>query len=334
MGLIPPEGDMTTMMRNSDAELALIARLRSGDASAVDDLAAAYGPKIYQLALRYMKNREDAEEVAQDVLLKVYRKISAFRGDSALSSWIYRITFNAAMSRLRNSKFSRPAEVSAEDVLGPAAIVAERLTTAGIRLLAGSPLRDVLLGAVGIATAEADEDRVVAQSAGAPVPFNAPVQDPEPEPDPPTGKESAKCAAAASTKAVDLKATTQFGIVPTFNALLIADDEYPVFQFEFGLTGHARAVIEATATLNATVSLTCKLWEAPVPITIPAPPPVGMFMAAEIGEEMTFEAQLQGQGGPSLAFKASCGLSVQMRAGFRYIGATDQLVDRNLFDPS
>ena len=108
------------MTRHSDAETTLIARLRSGDSSAVDDLAAAYGPKIYQLAFRYMKNREDAEEVAQDVLLKVYRKIDAFRGDSALSSWIYRITFNAAMSRLRNSKFSRPAEVSAEDVLRPA----------------------------------------------------------------------------------------------------------------------------------------------------------------------------------------------------------------------
>ena len=80
-----------------------------GTRSAVDDLAAAYGPKIHQLAFRYMKNREDAEEVAQDVLMKVYRKIEAFRGDSALSSWIYRITFNAAMSRLRNSKFSRPA---------------------------------------------------------------------------------------------------------------------------------------------------------------------------------------------------------------------------------
>ena len=48
-------------------------------------------PRIHQLALRHLKNREDAEEVTQDVLLKVYRKIGAFRGDSALSSWIYRI---------------------------------------------------------------------------------------------------------------------------------------------------------------------------------------------------------------------------------------------------
>jgi RNA polymerase sigma-70 factor (ECF subfamily) len=106
------------MNRYSDAELNLIARLKTGDATAVDDLAAAYGSKIYQLAFRYMKNREDAEEVAQDVLMKVHKKIDAFRGDSALSSWIYRITFNAAMSRLRNSKFSRPNEVPEETLIG------------------------------------------------------------------------------------------------------------------------------------------------------------------------------------------------------------------------
>jgi RNA polymerase sigma-70 factor, ECF subfamily len=75
----------------------------------VTDLSASYGAKIYQLAFRYLKNREDAEEVAQDVLLKVYQKIDAFRGDAALSSWIYRITFNTAMSRLREFKQNLPA---------------------------------------------------------------------------------------------------------------------------------------------------------------------------------------------------------------------------------
>jgi RNA polymerase sigma-70 factor (ECF subfamily) len=57
-----------------------------------------------------MKNWEDAEEVTQDVLMKVFRKIDAFRGDAALSSWIYRITFNTAMSRLRTGKAGRAAE--------------------------------------------------------------------------------------------------------------------------------------------------------------------------------------------------------------------------------
>jgi RNA polymerase sigma-70 factor (ECF subfamily) len=92
-------------------EARLVARLRVRDESAVAELSTTYGPRIFQLALRYMKNREDAEEVVQDVLLKVFRKIDAFRGDSALSSWIHRITFNTAMSRLRNTRAARMAEL-------------------------------------------------------------------------------------------------------------------------------------------------------------------------------------------------------------------------------
>jgi RNA polymerase sigma-70 factor (ECF subfamily) len=85
----------------------LLARLKSGDEGALADLADAYSAKIYQLAFRYLRNKEDAEEITQDVLFKVYRKVGAFRGDAALSSWIYRITFNAAMSRLRTARYQR-----------------------------------------------------------------------------------------------------------------------------------------------------------------------------------------------------------------------------------
>jgi RNA polymerase sigma-70 factor (ECF subfamily) len=98
-------------------ERQLVERLRRCDESAVSDLAALYGSKVYQLAFRYLENREDAEEVVQDVLMKVSRKIDAFRGDSALSSWIYRITFNTAMSRLRTTKAVRAFE-AAESPLG------------------------------------------------------------------------------------------------------------------------------------------------------------------------------------------------------------------------
>ena len=103
-------------MRNTGSDVDLIARVRHGEEEAVTELASTYGPRIHQLAFRYMKNWEDAEEVAQDVLLKVVRKIDAFRGDAALSSWIYRITFNTAMSRLRSARFSRPYEVAEADV--------------------------------------------------------------------------------------------------------------------------------------------------------------------------------------------------------------------------
>ena len=96
-----------TTMREPRTDEELLARLKAGDENAIRDVAEAYGSKIYQLAFRYLRNKEDAEEVTQDVLYKVHRKIDAFRGDAALSSWIYRITFNAAMSRLRTAKYQR-----------------------------------------------------------------------------------------------------------------------------------------------------------------------------------------------------------------------------------
>jgi RNA polymerase sigma-70 factor (ECF subfamily) len=96
---------LNTVIPTADQEL--LARLKSGDERALADLADAYSSKIYQLAFRYLRNKEDAEEITQDVLFKVYRKVDAFRGDAQLSSWIYRITFNAAMSRLRTARYQR-----------------------------------------------------------------------------------------------------------------------------------------------------------------------------------------------------------------------------------
>jgi RNA polymerase sigma-70 factor, ECF subfamily len=93
----------------------LLERLQQGDSGAMADLAAAYGPKIQQLAFRYLRNKEDAEEVVQDVLYKVYRNVGEFRGDAALSSWIYRITFNAAMSRLRSASYQRMQDARRSD---------------------------------------------------------------------------------------------------------------------------------------------------------------------------------------------------------------------------
>lgn len=84
-----------------------IERLRARDDDAAFELAERYSARIRQLALRHVRNEEDADEVVQDVLLKVCRSIDSFRGDSALSSWIYRITFNTSMSRLRTAKAAR-----------------------------------------------------------------------------------------------------------------------------------------------------------------------------------------------------------------------------------
>ena len=91
----------------------LISRLRAGEEGAVSELVRAHGARVFQMSLRYLKNPEDAEELTQDVLFKAVDKIGEFRGDSALSSWLYRITFNAAMSRLRQLRGVRAAEVPA-----------------------------------------------------------------------------------------------------------------------------------------------------------------------------------------------------------------------------
>jgi RNA polymerase sigma-70 factor (ECF subfamily) len=106
-------------MRQAAAERDLIERMQARDSSAVAELASTYSAQIQQLAYRYLKNWEDAEEVTQDVLMKVYRKIDAFRGDAALSSWIYRITFNTAMSRLRVGRARKHEELPARDISGP-----------------------------------------------------------------------------------------------------------------------------------------------------------------------------------------------------------------------
>lgn len=97
-------------------ELALVERLRGRDERALAELSSLYGQRMFQLAFRCVRNHEDAEEVVQDALMKVFRNVEMFRGDSALSSWIYRITLNTAMSRLRRTKTSRRFEIAGVDI--------------------------------------------------------------------------------------------------------------------------------------------------------------------------------------------------------------------------
>ena len=102
-------------MPNAENHL-LIEQLQSGNELAAAELAATYRARIYQLALRYVKNHEDAEEVAQDVLMKIYRSVGSFRGDAALTSWIYRITFNASISHLRRMRARRVGRLLSLDL--------------------------------------------------------------------------------------------------------------------------------------------------------------------------------------------------------------------------
>ena len=136
-----------------DPDGALVAQLRRGDAGAVEALVGAYGDRVYRLAIRITGNASDAEEVVQDALWTVVRKIDTFREAAAFGSWVYRITANAAYQKLRRRRSQRH-EVSWDD-LGPAfddtgqpAEVAvdwsKRLTDPALE----AELKSVLLGAI------------------------------------------------------------------------------------------------------------------------------------------------------------------------------------------
>jgi RNA polymerase sigma-70 factor (ECF subfamily) len=98
-----------------DRDAALVEQLRRADAGAAEALVAAYGDRVYRLAIRITGNASDAEEVVQDALWAVSRKIDTFRGTAAFGSWVYRITANAAYQKLRGRRSNRH-EVSWEDV--------------------------------------------------------------------------------------------------------------------------------------------------------------------------------------------------------------------------
>lgn len=96
-------------------EAELIRRIQHGNADAFEQLFSQYSPKIYRQAMTLLGNEAEAEEIMQEVFLTLYEKASTFRGDAALSTWLYRLTANAAISRLRRR--TRRPEVLIDDFL-------------------------------------------------------------------------------------------------------------------------------------------------------------------------------------------------------------------------
>src|SRR5215472_8908986 len=69
--------------------------------------AVRYRPYIYRLALRILRHREDSEDATQDVLVRVVRFLPSFGNRSAATTWIYRVTYNVCMNRLRERERAR-----------------------------------------------------------------------------------------------------------------------------------------------------------------------------------------------------------------------------------
>jgi RNA polymerase sigma-70 factor, ECF subfamily len=101
----------------SDRDRELVDWLRQRDPRAAERLLHVYGDRAYRLAVRITRMRPDAEEVVQDALLTVVRKIDSFRGDAAFGSWVYRIVANTAYQKIRGRR-RRQGEISADAVPG------------------------------------------------------------------------------------------------------------------------------------------------------------------------------------------------------------------------
>ncbi len=91
-------------MQSKLSDIELIGQTLSGNQSAYADLVKRHQRFIFTLAMRFAKNREDAEEIAQDCFVKAYRSLASFQGGSKFSTWLYSIVYTTAMTFLRKKR--------------------------------------------------------------------------------------------------------------------------------------------------------------------------------------------------------------------------------------
>jgi len=97
----------------SDSENKIISEALGGDRRALSKLVEIHSPKIYNLALRIMRNAEDAEDVLQETFVIMINKLDSFSRKSSLYTWLYRVATNVALGKLRQKKHVK--EVSLEE---------------------------------------------------------------------------------------------------------------------------------------------------------------------------------------------------------------------------
>ncbi len=91
-------------MKSNPTDREIVRRTLKGDPEAFSTIVREYSPRLMNLALGIVRQREVAEDVVQDSLVKAYEKLSTWRGDSSLSTWLYRIVYTTAVSSLRAPK--------------------------------------------------------------------------------------------------------------------------------------------------------------------------------------------------------------------------------------
>ncbi len=88
----------------TNKETNLIQKIRDGNTHAFSDLVDAYKNLVYTLTYRMLGSREEAEEVSQDTFIKIFKSLPHFKGDSKLSTWIYKVAYNTCLDRIKQNK--------------------------------------------------------------------------------------------------------------------------------------------------------------------------------------------------------------------------------------
>jgi len=84
-----------------------ITKVLEGDRNAFAYLVDKYKAMVYSVAIRLVKDKEEAEEISQDSFVKAYQSLSSFKGNAKFSSWLYRIVYNTAITKLRQQPTGR-----------------------------------------------------------------------------------------------------------------------------------------------------------------------------------------------------------------------------------
>jgi RNA polymerase sigma-70 factor (ECF subfamily) len=96
--------------KSKQDEAELVRRLQAGDEGALETLFDLYASKLYNVAQKILGDVGESEEVVQDVFWTAYRKAESFRGSSQISTWLYRLTVNAALGKIRRNKKKHEVE--------------------------------------------------------------------------------------------------------------------------------------------------------------------------------------------------------------------------------
>ncbi len=115
----PGEARRTALPLRDLPDRELVSRCRSGEMQAFNELVARHQDRIYSVIYRSCGNAEDAADVTQGAFLNAFRHLADFKGDSAFSTWIYRIAFNQLVS-LRRGRKPRTVSLAAPDEETPA----------------------------------------------------------------------------------------------------------------------------------------------------------------------------------------------------------------------